>query len=297
MNYDGVNLNINQLYESFLKAKKSIGICNEADKAKILVSGEMALQLINHFSIMKVDDKICTNFYTILLKKKKFISEVLVTRLSLYRYLVITNEPKKVMRLFKRKKRKYPLATIRNVTNEYAIFSFRGDNANNFFRDIDYRYIYKTKHQNYTYYQLICPKREQAITYRHFLKMNFIPISLEHKRLFLYNNNVVLNIDKIPKRYRLSVCSELYPNNILRYNVKAIKVVTYELEGNHLVTNKHKVYSYLRKKAGIIHCIYKLPNKNNPYIMAFVKRDKEKKVSLVKVGKQDAIIRPILNYQ
>ena len=38
MNYDGVNLNINQLYESFLKAKKSIGICNEADKAKILVS-------------------------------------------------------------------------------------------------------------------------------------------------------------------------------------------------------------------------------------------------------------------
>lgn len=289
-------LTINQLNEQFMKARNSIGICDDTEKAKILVSGEMALQLINHFSIVKVDEKITNNFYTILLKKKKFISEVLVLRLSLYRYLIVTDELKKVIRLLKRKRRKFPLAVIRNATNEYSIFSFHGENANNFFRDIDYRYIYKTKHQDYTYYQLICPKREQDITYKHFLKMNFIPISIELKKLFLYNNNVVLNIKNIPRSYRLGVCAEIYPNNVLKCKVKSIEVKKYELEGNYLVTNKHKVYSYLRKKAGIIHCIFRLPNRKYPYIIAFVMKNKARKVSLVKIGKQDAIIRPILNY-
>jgi len=296
MQEDLSNLTINELYTTFLKAKKSIGICKETDKAFILVSGEMALPLINHYSIIKVDDKIANNFYTILLKKKKFISEILVLRLSMYRYLIVTKNYKNVIKILRKKKRKYPLTTIRNVSGEYALFSFHGDNANAFFKDIDYRYIYKTTHQKYTYYQLICPKKEQNITFNHFLKMNFLPLTLEHKRLFLYNNNVILDIDKIPKSYRLSVCSYLYPNNLLRYKVKDIVIKTYELEGNFLVTNKHKVYSYLRKKAGIIHCIYKLPDKKYPYIIAFIKKDIEKKVSLVKVGKEDAIIRPVLNY-
>lgn len=296
MHEDLFGITVNELYDTFLKAKKSIGICVESDKSFILISGEMALPLINHFSIMKVDDKITTNFYTILLKKKKYIQEVLVARLSIYRYLIVCDNAKKVIKLLRKKKRKYPLANIKNVTNEYTIFSFHGDNANSFFKDIDYRYVYKTKHQNYTYYQLICPKKEQNITYNHFLKMNFIPITLEHKKLFLYNNNVVLNIEKIPRSYRLSVCSEIYPNNVLRCKLKQIAIKTYELEGNYLITNKHKVYSYLRKKAGIIHCIYKLPNKKNPYLIAFINKDKERKVSLVKVGKQEAIIRPIFNY-
>lgn len=290
------NLTVNQLNELYLKAKCSIGICLDNEKAKILVTGEMALQLINHYSMIKVDDKITNNFYTILLKKKKFISEILVLRLSISRFLIITDNIRRVIRLLRRKRRKYPLTTIRNATNDYSIISFHGENASSFFRDIDYKYLFKTKHQNYMYYQLICPKREQDITYHHFLKMNFIPISVELKNLFLYNNNVVLNINKIPKSYRLAVCAEIYPNNILRYKVKCIEVKKYELEGNFLVTNKHKVYSYLRKKAGIIHCIYRIPNRKYPYIQAFVLKDKAKKVSLVKIGRIDAIIRPILNY-
>jgi hypothetical protein len=256
----------------------------------------MALPLINHFSINKVDDKINNNFYTILLKKKKFIQEVLVLRLSMFRFLIITDNLKKVIRLLKRKRRKYPLVAIANATSEYSIFSFHGDNANTFFKDLDYRYLYKTKQQNYTYYQLLCPKREQQMTFKHFLSLNFIPISIDVMRLFLYNNNVVLNIERIPKKYCLSVCAEIYPNNKLKYKVKKLAVNKYELEGNFLVTNKHKIYSYLRKKAGIIHCTYRLPNKRYPFVLAFVQKDKVRKVSLIKIGKQDAIIRPILNY-
>lgn len=296
MNFNLNYLSVNQIDEQFLKTKNSIGICRDSTKAKIIISGEMALPLINHFSITKVDDKIMNNFYTILLKKKKFISEVLVLRLSLYRFLIITDELKRVMRLLKSKKRKYPLSIIANATSEYAIFSFHGDNANSFFKDIDYRYIFKTNHQGYTYYQLICPKAEQNMTFKHFISLNFIPISLEVKKLFLYNNNVVLNIDSIPKSYRLSVCAEIYPRNNLKYKVKKLTVTKYELEGNFLVTNKHRVYSYLRKRAGIIHTTYRLPNKRYPFVIAFVLKSKFKKVSLIKIGKQDAIIRPILNY-
>lgn len=296
MNIDLNHITINQIHEQYLKAKESIGICLDNTKAKILVSGENALSLINHFSLIKIDEKITNNFYTILLKKKKYISEVLVLRLSLYRYLIITDELRKVIKLLKKKRRKFPLSIIANATSEYSIFSFHGDNANGFFRDIDYRYIFKTNHQDYTYYQLICAKKEQQITLKHFMSLNFVPISLEVKKLFLYNNNVVINIKSIPKKYRLSVCAEIYPNNALRYKVKNLKVSKYELEGNFLVTNKHKIYSYLRKKAGIIHCTYRLPNRRYPFVIAFVKSDKVKKVSLIKIGKQDAIIRPILNY-
>lgn len=296
MNLNLRNLTINQIDEQYLKAKSSIGICHDITKAKILLTGEMALPLINHFSINKVDDKINNNFYTILLKKKKFIQEVLVLRLSMFRFLIITDNLKKVIRLLKRKRRKYPLVAIANATSEYSIFSFHGDNANTFFKDLDYRYLYKTKQQNYTYYQLLCPKREQQMTFKHFLSLNFIPISIDVMRLFLYNNNVVLNIERIPKKYCLSVCAEIYPNNKLKYKVKKLAVNKYELEGNFLVTNKHKIYSYLRKKAGIIHCTYRLPNKRYPFVLAFVQKDKVRKVSLIKIGKQDAIIRPILNY-
>lgn len=296
MNIDLNYTTVNQIHDQYLRAKKSIGICLDNYKAKIIVSGEMALSLINYFSIIKVDEKITNNFFTVLLKKKKFISEVLVLRLSLYRYLIVTDELKKVMKLLRRKRRKFPLTVIQNATSEYSIFSFHGENADNFFRDIDYRYIYKTHHQDYTYYQLICPKKEQQITLKHFISLNFIPISLEVKKLFLYNNNVVLNIKSIPKSYRLSVCAEVYSNNQLKYKVKSLSVCSYELEGNYLVTNKHKIYSYLRKKAGIIHCTYRLPNYKYPFVMAFVNKDKSKKVTLIKIGKQDAIVRPILNY-
>lgn len=296
MNNNVLMFSISDVEEQYTKAKRSIGICNNNHLGKVLVSGEKSLELINFLSPRKINEKITNNFYTLFMKKKKFIAEVLILRLSLYRYLIITDEYQKTFKLLKKMRKKFPITTIVNCTNDYTIFSFHGDNAEAFFRDIDYRYIFKTTHQNYQYYQLLCPKKEQAIAFKHFVGLNFVPICLDVKKIFLYNNNVVLSIDKIPRNYRLSVCNSIYPFDKLKAKTRNIKVRKYELEGNYLVTNKHKVYSYLRKKAGIIHCSYRIPNKKFPFIIAFVNQSKVKKVSLIKIGKNDAIIRPILNY-
>lgn len=287
---------ISDINEQYIKSRRSIGICDEENRHKILVYGENALPLINRFSVKKVDDKIATSFYTIFLKKKKFISEVLVLRLSIYRYLVITQEADKTMKLLKRARRKYPNTMISNSDNEYALFSFHGDNAEAFFKELDYRYLFKTTHQNYTYYQLLVPKKDEKTTIRHFTALNFVPISLETEKLFLYNNNVVLCIGNIPKKYRLSVCNALYPFENFTYKTRMIRIAKYELEGNYLVTNRHKVYNYLGKKTGIVHCTYRLPYKKFPFILAFVISDQAKQISMVRVNKNDALIKPILNF-
>lgn len=296
MKYYDNFLSIDDFQNQYLEAKKYIGICHEKKKDKILLCGENALDLINHYSINKVDDKITNNFYTILYKKKKYISEILVLRLSLYRFLIITDNYKKTYNILRKKKKKYPIVALYNATNDYSLFSFHGSMSNEYFEKIDYRYIFKTKHQNYVYYQLLCTKKETDITIKHFINLNFTKIDLEVRNIFLYNNNVVLKIDKIPKKYRISICASLYKLDNFRAKIKDLAIVKYELDGNFLVTTKHKIYSYLRKKAGIIHCTYKVPNKDNPFVIAFIFKNNIKKVSLIKIGKTDAFIRPILNY-
>jgi hypothetical protein len=287
---------MSEINEQYARSKRSIGICNNINQQKILVYGEKSLQLINHFSVLKIDDKITNNFYTLLMKRKKIIAEVLVLRLSLYRFLICTDDFYKVFKLLKKARKKYPITMVTDCSTEYSLLSFHGDNAMDFFKDIDYRYIFKTKQQDYTYYQLLCPKKDEVITIKHFVNLNFVPISLEVKKLFLYNNNIILNLNKIPRYYRLSVCNVIYPFTNFKIKTKDVSIRKYELEGNYLVTNKHKVYSYLRKKAGIIHCSYRLPNKKYPFVIAFVLNSKVKKVTLIKIGKTDALIRPVLNY-
>ena len=289
-------VSFSEISEQYTKAKRSIGICHQHNVPKILITGEKALQLINHYSVSKVDEKIANNFYALLLKGKKIISEVLVLRLSVYRFLVIPQDYHQTFKLFKRIKRRFPITTVTEATDAYGLFSFHGDNALAFFQDIDYKYIFKTTHQDYTYYQLLSPIKDEESTLRHFINLNFTPISLEAEKIFLYNNNVVLNLKTIPRSYRLSICHELYPFENIHLKTKDVKVVKYELEGNYLVTNKHFIYNYLGKKAGIIHCIYRIPNKNNPFIIAFVKRPKMKKVSLIKIGKTDALVKQVINY-
>ena len=117
---------------------------------------------------------------------------------------------------------------------------------------------------------------------------------MDAARLFLYHHGVVLN-RKNPRRWRLSVAA-LYPFENLKVKTRDVQVVKYELESSVLVTNRHKVYSYSRKRAGIIHCLYRLPGRKYPFIIAFVRAEKVKKVSLIKTGKIDALIRPVVFY-
>ena len=280
--------------EQYLQAKESVGICREK-ASLILVSGENSLALLDRCSVKKIDDKIFGSVYTLFFRKKRILSEILILRLSLYRFLVITEEFKPVFKLLKKHRRRYE-CVVSDLSDEYALFSFHGKKCDMFFNDLDYKYIYKTKQQNYGHYALLCPKKDEDITYNHFVNLNFVPLGEDARKLFLYHHNVVLHIDKIPRRWRLSVCAELYPFDNLKAKTKSVRVVKYELESSQLVTNKHKVYSYSRKKAGVIHCLYRLPGRKYPFIIAFVREEKVRKVSLIKTGKADALIRPIVFY-
>lgn len=291
-----VNQSINEINQEFIKARNSIGIVNQSHLSKFLVSGTSSLDLINHFSVTKINDKINTSYYTLFMKRKRGIVEVLILRLSLYRYLIIGEEGKRIYKLLKKARRRYRTSTITPCSDEYSLFAFHGNNATNFFRGLDYRYIFKTKRQNYTYYQLLSPRKDEIITLKHFYNLNFIPTSLETEKLFLYNNNVILNINKIPKRYRLHICNEIYPFSNLQIKNKNIKIRKYELERNYLVTNRHKIYNHHGKKIGIIHCTYRLPYKRFPFVIAFVKRTKVKSVPVIRIGKIETLIKPIFNY-
>jgi hypothetical protein len=106
----------------------------------------------------------------------------------MYRYLVI-GEPKrrKFMKLLKKARRNYRSSIISDSTQEYAFFTFHGNQAKEFFRDLDYRYIYQAKRQNYyAYFQLLAPKKDENLIMKHFLSLNFKPISLEVEKIYSY---------------------------------------------------------------------------------------------------------------
>jgi hypothetical protein len=290
------NQTIHEINEQYIKARNSIGIVNHSHLGKYLVSGVGSLALINHYSVCKLDDKIGTSYYTLLLRRKKFIAEVLILRLSLYRFLVVGNEKQKILKILKKARRRHRTCTVTDCSEEYSLFAFHGNNTCDFFQGLDYRYIFKTKRQNYTYYQLLSPRKDESITWKHFLSLDFVPTSLEVEKLFLYNNNVILNIERIPKPYRLGVCNEIYPFTNIRIHTRKIKIRKYELEQNCLVTNRHRIYNHHGRRIGIIHCSYRLPYKRFPFVIAFIYRAKVKSVSVVRVGKKETLIKPIFNY-
>lgn len=286
------NQSVNEIYEAYLKARNSVGIVNLSHLGKFLVSGPSSLEIINHCSTQNNEKS--TGYFTVFMRGKRYIAEVLVLRLSHYRYLVIGEEKEKIMKHLKRARRKFRSSIISDCTQEYAFFTFHGNQAKEFFRDLDYRYLYRAKRQNYAYFQLLTPKKHENSVMEHFRSLNFKPISLEVEKIFLYNNNVILNIERIPKAYRLSVINALYPlsNNA---RIKDIKIRKYELEKNYLVSNRDKIYNPRGKIIGIIHCSYRLPNKKNPFIIAFLKKPAQS-VPLVRVGKNESLIKPIFNY-
>ncbi|MDD3999576.1 MAG: hypothetical protein PHX62_01605 [Bacilli bacterium] len=286
---------INEIYENYIKARNSVGILCISHLGKYLVSGPESLKLISSCSTSTIDAN-NGSFYTLFFRKKKYIAEVLVLRLSLNRYLVIGSPINKIVKLLKKARRKYRSAFISDCTKEYCLYSFHGNHTHDFFQGLDYRYIYRTKRQNYNYYHLLSPRKDEFLIFQHFCNLNFIPINLEVEKLFMYNNNVILNIENIPRSYRLSVCNELYPFSKQKIKTKAIKIRKYELDRNFLVTNRHKIYNHYGKKIGIIHCTYRIPYKRNPYLIAFVRKANLKHASVIKFGKNEALIKPIFNY-
>lgn len=292
-----------QSYENikneYLLARKDIGIFNSSATGKIMLYGSRAINLINHGSTGRIDNISESSIFTIIMKKKKFIGEVLVLRISPLRYLVITEYYKKIFKYFKKIQKHYPLVTIDDATNQYSLFTFHGDKSNEYFEKIVSSNLYKTKQQNYIYYQLLIPKKDEKNSFEYFINLNFIPICLETKSIFLYNNGVITNLDKVYKPYRLNVYKIIYPFSNYPYNTKEklLSIRQYEVQKNILIFKNNKIYNHRRKSVGIIHCSYRMPNKKNPYMIALVKKYQAGRLAIIKNDKQEVLIKQFVNYQ
>ncbi len=286
---------------NYIKARKYIGICNNYNLGKIMLFGSKSLDLINHYSIKKFNEQNFKAGSTIIIKNKKLISEVFVYKLSALRYIIACENLSKIHNFFMKAKRKFPLTTISDVTNKYCIFSFHGNEANNFFKEINYNHLFKINHQNYYYYNLIVNKKDEFITLEQFKKNNFIPISIETKNIFLYNNNVLTHMEKIKKRlqkYVFNFVSNYQNLNTLKnkHLKKDIYIRQFELQENFLIFKGNYIYNSKGKKSGIIHCSYRIPNKRNPYIICIMWKNRDEKIATLRKGKKDILLKQFQFY-
>lgn len=283
---------------NYLKARKYIGICNNYNYKKIMIYGTRSINLINSISSKPLDESKIKSCYTLIMNKKKLISEVLVLKLSALRYLLVYENNKKLYKYLNKVKRKFPLTTINDVSNKYSIFSFHGDESNNFFNKLKSQNLYKTNRQGYTHYQLIVNKKNESGVINYFKNLNFIPINLETKAIFLYNNNVITNLNSIKKRWKNFILDILYKSNKLSLIKKEnpYEIKQFELQDNVLAFKNSYIYSSKFKKAGIIHCSYKVPNKKYPFIICFVTKNKIAKTAIFKHNKKEILLKQFIHY-
>ena len=78
---------------NFSYARKNKGICNLSYYTKITIYGPNSQDLINSFSIRNIEklfkDNVNEAIYTIFMKKKKFISEGFIIKLSPLKYVIL----------------------------------------------------------------------------------------------------------------------------------------------------------------------------------------------------------------
>lgn len=285
---------------NYIKARKYIGICNNYNLGKIMLYGSKSLDLINKFSIKKFNENTFKSGSTLLVKRKKLISEIFVFKVSALRYIIAGENIKKISKFLNKAKRKFPLITISDVTNKYSIFSFHGNESINFFKNISANNLYKIYHQNYCYYNLLTSKKNELTTLDYFKNLDFIPISLETKNIFLYNNSVLTHIERIKKKWQKYVFKYLSDNNkYSNYNSiknKHIIVKQFELQENHLIFKGNYIHNAKGKKSGIIHCSYKIPNKQNPFIICIMWKDHNERILTLKEGKKEILLKQFQFY-
>lgn len=277
---------------SFIKARKHIGICNNTNLKKVMLYGSKCIDLINHISIKKFSNDKERSINTVIMKKNRFICEANIYKISALRYLITSQDIKKLLIYLAKIKRKFPLVTISEVTNKYSIFTFHGNSSNYFFENISSNNLYKLNHQNYIYYNLIVPKKNEINVFNYFKNLQFVPLTLETKNIFLYNNSVIINIDKIKRKWKNKVINELY--NKCKNNKIIIK--QFELQENAIAFKGQFIYNFKRKKCGVIHVAYKIPNKRNPYVLGFIWNNYNEKTSILKEGKNEILLKQFQLY-
>ncbi len=291
------NINNENINDNFIKAKKNIGICNLSNAFKYTIYGPNAVDLLNKFSVRKVNDIKEKSFMTILMKKKKYICECQIIRLSPLKYLILTFEDNNLFKLLKKYSRKFPLVTVDNSDKLYSFFSFHGDTIYEYFKKNTSASLYPVNRQGYIYYTLLTTSVNKFAVLDHFKSLGFIEINPYVRNIFMYNNNVITDLNKIIKKYRLNIYSYLYKADNLSFKKPKKIYCVKQFETTHnLVLSNMPIYNHKRRKIGYIHNFYRLPNKKNPFILGIVKRNKIDKIAILKYNKNEILIKDYLSH-
>ncbi len=279
--------------KKYNQVKKEIGICNLSSIQKITVYGPGAVDLINHYSIRDISRITDNAFYTILMKNKYFIDEVMIIKLSQLKYLIITNEANKIINMFKKIKRKFPMVTIDDTTKLYSLFSFHGEKEAEYFSKITSSFLYRVTQQNYDYHIIIASSVNKYHILDYFLNNGFFEINLEMRKIFLYNNNVITNLKNIKRKFRLNTYITIYDCDNYKFKVKIriLEIKQFESTINNLIVDGSNIYNSQGKCIGYVHNHFRLPNKKNPYILGIVRKFLCEKIALVKHNKVETIIK------
>lgn len=308
---------INRIYQvssnNFLQAKRNISFCDQTNLKKLTIYGPKALDLLNLYSIRdirKIEEKA---FCTIMMKHnqskthKKFICEVQIVRVSPLRYVLISEDFNNLYKILMRKRKKFSLVTIENSTNQFAYFSFHGEKAKSFFSETNpqglcAQNIYKTQRQNYSYYILLTSNINKFACMDYFKEVGFEEITSDIYNIFLLNNNVLLNLNKIKRKSLNDLLLSLYyqdnyaldsynQKNSNKRNKHTNCVIQFEATKNFIVSSNIKILNQKRKKIGFVHNYYRLSNKKHPFLLGIIKKIKTEKIALLKVDDDEIIIK------
>lgn len=291
------NFNTENTNDNFIQAKKNIGICNLSNAFKYTIYGPNAIDLINKFSIRKINNIKEKSFMTIMMKKKQFICECQIIKLSPLKYLILTFKDNNLLKLLKKNSRKFPLVTVDNSDKLYSFFSFHGDSIYDYFKKNTSSSLYAVNRQGYVYYTMLTTSVNKFAILDHFKSLGFIEINPYVRNIFMNNNNVITNLDKIEKKYRHNIYTYLYnADNLPFKRQKKIYCVKQFEATNNLILSNMSIYNHKRRKIGYVHNFYRLANKKNPFILGIVKKNRLDKIAILKYNKNEILIKEYLSH-
>lgn len=278
---------------NFVQARKCMGICNLSNINKYTVYGPSAKDLLNKFSIRKVDVIKDNSFMTIMMRHNKFICECQIIKLSPIKYLVLCEENSKLLGYLKSYRKKYPLVTVDDTSKVYSFFSFHGDKACDYFKLKNSSNLYKVTRQGYTYFTMLTSSVNKFAVIDHFKAIGFLEINPYVRDIFLYNINVLTNLNNLSYKYKNIIISNLYCADNMKVNKskKLYCVKQFEATKNLIITKKMPIYNSKRKKIGYVHNFYRINNKKFPFVLGIVRKFKTDKIALLKVNKSEVLIK------
>lgn len=291
-NYFHHPISFNDINSQYLKAKRNIGICLCTDYKCYIIKGKNCINLLNHYSRMKISEN-SNSGYIALDTKYKFIAEALYFKASNTTYLIFSTSPN-IYKFLSKLTKKYPLTVVNDASKEFSLFTFHGKKANVFFDNFNAKCLFKLSHQGYKYYHMITNKKDETRSLNYYLEQNFVPINVETKRIFLYNNKVITNFDNFNAHHKRDLLDIKYPtmNKLPNYSLEL-----FECLDQSLIEKNTKILNYSRHNCGIVYNSFKMPNKKYPFILGIVNTFNTNVLLIKKAGKEILIRKIYKNYE